>query len=325
MQAVAAQFELLRRSGIVMVVSSIAGTEGVEVGFAVQVQVARRGDRLAVERPVGIEFEMRVDAADAVEFTGRGTLPIGVEGAHAGLAENVAAHPGNGEIGPDAGKLVVVGYGQAGAAIVGRHQAHGVRAVFPCEADSGRGIADAAREKQVQGCAEKIFILQKERAFFRKIDGIALVHCDLRVLGLDLAEVRIGGHVDDELIVDDELRVHAGLALATGLLKVRIGEVASVERAKAAHHTIRNQFNIVAGGNSFESIQGRGLAEAALAFQGNVGPEGIFSLAGDAAIQNDSPFLLLRPGKAQALEGNRHPHDEAAVGHFAARIPNRIE
>ena len=30
-------------------------------------------------------------------------------------------------------------------------------------------------------------------------------------------------------------------------------------------------------------------------------------------------------GKAQALEGNRHPYDESAVGHFAARIPYGVE
>ena len=41
---------------------------------------------LTVERPVGIELQTRVDAADTVVLAGRGTFPIGVERANAGLA-----------------------------------------------------------------------------------------------------------------------------------------------------------------------------------------------------------------------------------------------
>src|SRR5579864_8077882 len=54
-------------------------------------------------------------------------------------------------------------------------------------------------------------------------------------------------------------------------------------------------------------------------------PEGIFGLARDAAIQNDSPFLLLGARKAQAFEGNCHPYDIAAASDLAARIPDRVE
>src|ERR1700730_1634564 len=54
-------------------------------------------------------------------------------------------------------------------------------------------------------------------------------------------------------------------------------------------------------------------------------PEGIFGLARDPAIQNDSPILLLGAGKTKAFEGNRHPNDVAASGDLAARIPYRIE
>src|ERR1700686_3962701 len=54
-------------------------------------------------------------------------------------------------------------------------------------------------------------------------------------------------------------------------------------------------------------------------------PEGIFGFPRDAAIQNDSPLLLLGAGKAKALEGNRHPYDIAMAGDLAARIPDRVE
>ena len=61
--------------------------------------------------------------------------------------------------------------------------------------------------------AKEIFVLQKERALLRKIDGVALVDGDLRIFRLDLAEIGIGGGIDSEVVVDDELGVHAGLAL----------------------------------------------------------------------------------------------------------------
>ena len=60
-------------------------------------------------------------------------------------------------------------------------------------------------------------------------------------------------------------------------------------------------------------------------FVGNLRPESVFVLAHDSAIQNDSPLLLFRRRKAQALERNRHPHHKAAAGHFAPRIPHRVE
>src|ERR1017187_6472548 len=134
-QAVAMQFEFFGGTGIVIVVATIAGTEGVKIGFAIQAEIARTGHGLAVERPVGIEFQVRVDATDAVEFSGRRTLPIGIESTHTRLAKDVAAHARDREIGTNAGELSVVGHGEAGAAIVRRHQAHGIRTVFSSQAD----------------------------------------------------------------------------------------------------------------------------------------------------------------------------------------------
>src|ERR1700687_1605409 len=54
-------------------------------------------------------------------------------------------------------------------------------------------------------------------------------------------------------------------------------------------------------------------------------PEGIFGFPRDAAIQNDSPLLLLGARKAKAFERNRHPNDVTVSGDFAARIPHRVK
>src|SRR5258708_31347408 len=102
---------------------------------------------------------MRIDAADAVELPGRRTFPVSVKRAHTRLAENVAAHAGNGEVRANTRELAVVGHCQAGTAVVRGHQAHGVGAVFSGEADAGRGIADVTREKQIHWRTKEIFVL----------------------------------------------------------------------------------------------------------------------------------------------------------------------
>src|ERR1035441_4983502 len=117
------QPEPLGRSGIVVAVAHVPGTEGVEIGFTVEVKVARRGDGLALEGPGRGECQPSVEAANPVEFAGCGTLPVGVDGADARLPEDVAAYPCDGEVGANPRIRAIVGHGQAGAAVIGRQQA----------------------------------------------------------------------------------------------------------------------------------------------------------------------------------------------------------
>ena len=127
------------------------------------------------------------------------------------------------------------------------------------------------------------------------------------------------------MVVKDELRVHPRLTLSGGFLKIWIAEVAGIERAEAAHHPVGNQFDIAPGRNSFQAVKSRSLAEAAFNPVRNVGPESVFSVTGDAAIEDEAPLLMLIRGKAQALERNRHPNYKAAAGDFSSGIPNGVE
>ena len=49
------------------------------------------------------------------------------------------------------------------------------------------------------------------------------------------------------MISEDELCVHPRLALGCGLLEIRIGVVAAVERSEAAKNAVRNQLDIPSG------------------------------------------------------------------------------
>src|SRR5262252_2240578 len=303
-------------------VAAISGTEGIKICFAVQVQVARTGDGLAVEGPVGIELKMSIGAAEPIKFSTRGTLPVGVEETDVRLAKDIAARAGDGEVGAHAREGAVVGRREAGAAIVRGHHAQGVRAISSGETNSSRGIADVAREKQIHRRAEIIFVLEEEWALFGKVHSVSLIHGDQRVLGLNLAEVRIGGHVEREAITEDEFAVHARLTLQHGFLKIRICWITRVERAEATRHTVGNQFDVASGRNSFQPRQCGGLAKAALDLVGNMRPECVFGFARDAAVENDSPLLDLLRGKAETLERNGDPDDKTAAGDSSARIPD---
>src|SRR6202034_955624 len=150
--------------------------------------------------------------------------------------------------------------------------------------------------------AKKGFVLEKERALLGEVDGIALVDGDLRILRLNLAEIRIYRGVDGEMVVDDELGVHPRLALHVGMLKIRIGGIASIERAKTAEQAIRNEFDVAPRRNAFETGQSSSLTEPALDPLRDVRPERILSLPRNAAVEDDSPLLHISRRKAQALK-----------------------
>src|SRR5207248_11448052 len=120
--------------------------------------------------------------------------------------------------------------------------------------------------------------------------------------GLDLAEIGVGGQVEREMVLKDELCVHARLTLTGGFLKIWIAEVACIECTETAHDAVGDKFDVAGGRNSFQTVKRRSLTEATFDPVGNVGPESVFSLTGDAAIKDEAPFLMLIGGKAQALE-----------------------
>ena len=147
MQAVAPQVEFLRRSGIVIAVAVVAGTEWVKVGLAIEVQIARCVDGLSVEAPGRAEFQAGVNAAHAVVLAGRGAFPVRVKRSDARLLEDVAAGARDREIRAHARQRAEIWDGKPGAPVVGRHQPDGVRPVFARQANSGGWIADAAGKK----------------------------------------------------------------------------------------------------------------------------------------------------------------------------------
>ena len=74
-------------------------------------------------------------------------------------------------------------------------------------------LVDTPREEQIERRGEVIGVLEKERPQFGKKDLEALVDRDLRLVGLDLAEIGIDSQVQRDPVLEDELGVGSHVEL----------------------------------------------------------------------------------------------------------------
>src|SRR5215470_1912943 len=182
-----------------------------------------------------------------------------------------------------------------------------------------------ARKDKVDRAGEVIAVLQKEWTLFRKEHREALIDGDLRLVGFNLAEVRIDGRIEHETVVQDELGVQADLGLHGLAVEKRMVRVAVIDVAKAAQQSVGNELNVAGRRNAVDPGGGRSLIEPPLDAIGDSRPKQILIGARNAAVQNDPPLLFVIPGEPQALKGNFHEQQVALVRKPAFGIPNRIE
>ena len=90
-------------------------------------------------------------------------------------------------------------------------------------------VLNAPGEDQVDGGHEVVRIFQEERALLGKENLKALIHRDLRLIGLDLTEIRVDGRIQNELIFQDGLGVQTGLPEGGALSISRITRVPQVQ------------------------------------------------------------------------------------------------
>jgi len=125
--------------------------------------------------------------------------------------------------------------------------------------------------------------------------------------------------------VHNELGIQADNAFHSGAGEEGAIGVALVNIAKASQQRVRNKLHVPAGGDALEANRSGSLIESSLNADRDTGPEQVFIGARDAAVQNDSPFLCVGSGKAQALEGNGHEHHVTPLGKASLRMPDGIE
>src|SRR5262249_545144 len=173
-----------------------------------------------------------------------GKLTIGENRAHGRLIEDVATHARNGK--GCAVPRMRIGRRQslARSTVVAAQHAHGPRTCLPGKPQSKLGMGYIARKDKVDRAGEVIAVLQKEWTLFRKEHREALIDGDLRLVGFNLAEVRIDGRIEHETVVQDELGVQADLGLHGLAVEKRMVRVAVIDVAKAAQQSVGNELNV---------------------------------------------------------------------------------
>src|SRR6266853_3234974 len=208
---------------------------------------------------------------------------------------------------------------------VGYQHSDRPRPVLAGHAHAPFRVGNAAREDEIDGRLEIIRVLLEKGPRLGKENLEALVDSNLRLVGFDLAEVGIGGRVDDELVFEHQLGVQAHLPeRGSSRVKDMVG-VVQVKFLKRARNAIGYELNVPARRNLFQTGSRALLIEPSLDAAGIGRPEGVFTGAGNFAVQDDPPGLRVARGEAKAAKRNREPYDETSIGHFTDRVPDRIE
>ena len=270
------------------------------------IEIARlAGHHLAGECPGVVELEPRVESRDAIVTAGK--LAIGDQHAHVRFAE-VALHADHSDGGAPAGIRIVRIESRARRPVVDGQHSQVPVAQFSGDASAEFGVDDAARKEEILRRRKIAVVLQKEGTLLREDHLEALVHRDLRIVGFHLAEIGIERDVQRERVVNHRLGVQprAEVRLAAEGRHARVG---LIQKVRPAESGIRNQLQIAPRRDVLQAGHLGQLRHEARYLLGDIRPEGILVVGGDAAVQPEAPGLHGLRGKAQAAEGNRHHGD----------------
>ena len=241
------------------------------------------------------------------------------------MASNIPADP------PDSKQRVlanqrIVGRDGFSRRVCPRNQrAHSPRAVFASQTNAPFGVCDPSREKQLNRCLEVIRVFEKERTLLRKLNLEALIDRDLGIVRLDLAEVRIRGYIENELVFQYRFRIQAELSERGSLSVFGIVRIAQVELFERAKHSVGDKLQVPSGRDLFQAACVALLIQTPDDATRVLRPERLLVLARDIPRQHQPPGLRITRGKAQAAKGNRHPDHVSTIGDSARRVPDGVE
>ena len=209
------------------------------------------------------------------------------------LLPQLARHPAHGEVGALAPQRIIIRHHAPQALIVNRQQSQPpLLAQFSGQADAVLRISYAAREVKIDGRVEKIRALLKKRPLLRKEDLKPLVHRVLRLIALQLPEVRIHREVQHQAVVQNHLSVQTGIATQMIGQKRRTVGIALVQHAKSAGNAVGIELDVPAGADVGQSFERAFLIQPALNAAGNSRIKTVVVIVRNHPLQNDPPSLL---------------------------------
>lgn len=167
---------------------------------------------------------------------------------------------------------------------VGCQQPDRPRSVLACHAHAPFRVGDPACENEIDRGLEIVRVFLKKGPRLRKENLEALVDRNLRLIGFDLAEVGIGGRIDDEFVFEYELRVQAHLPERGSPRVEDIAWIVRVNFPERARDAIGDELNIPARRNLLQTGSRALLIEPPLDAAGIRRPESVFIGAWNAPV-----------------------------------------
>ena len=121
------------------------------------------------------------------------------------MLEDVAIHADDAVLGTRPKQRIRIRNLGAGRAIICHQHSKCIRPRLATQTHSVGWIRDASREHKFDWSLEEACILQEEWALLWEEHFVSLVDRHLRLVGFHLAEIRIGGEVEGERVVEHNL------------------------------------------------------------------------------------------------------------------------
>ncbi len=263
----------------------------------------------------------KVDSADAIPSAAE--LPVGVDGPDAEVPAEILRDAAHGERCPLAVERIFGRGRLAGIAIVDKERANVGIVDFPRHARAIGGVHDVARVDQVDGRGKIVCIFEEERAQFRKIDGVTLIHRELRLLRFHRTEVGIDGGVEHQALVENHLGFTARRAFEVSRTEVRIQRIEVDEGALVLRQHIGVQLQVVRTGHAGHAVQSPLLAEHPGGAGRDARPVVDFAVTWQVAREDDSPIGTERT-ITNALERDADQGHPAVRGDVRLGIPDLV-
>ena len=277
------------------------------------------GDELQVGHPVLVDAELAVGTQHAVVAIRQ--FAVGEHHAHAVLTLQVTVGTEHADSGFLAVEWIRCGTVQARGLVVHQDGAEAPLTSATGQTQSAFGVNDAAGKQQDRVGGEEVCVLHEERATLGVLHFEALVDGDLRLVRLDLREVRIQCQVQHPGIVEHELGIDAHVVFLVAFHQ-RAACSAGVDRLDVSCEQEWHDLRVAAGRDIADASHHCGLVQTTVNADGVGWPEAFLAQAWNLAAGLHAPHLVLRIGETQTAQWHADADHVALLVHFAVAVPH---
>ena len=297
-------------------------TGGVSWGrAAIHVAFRRAFHHLPLRRPLAGRPPSEIDATDAVPSLAK--LLVGIDCADAEVLAKILGDAPHREQRALVVERVASRHCLPRLTVIDGQQPKVRVAYLAGHASAELRVRDAARINQIDWRNEVVRILQEEWPELRKVDRISLIDGELRLIGFDIAEVRIDGRIKDDAVFDDGLGLAARSAFNVPRTEIGVDRVRGLQRALILPQDVGIDLHIMRTDHALDALERSLLAERARDVGGNARPVVGLAVARNVAHEDHAPVRASWP-ETQAAKGDRHQRHPSLAGYLPFRVPNQV-